>query len=106
MFDFERSLAGADIGRFFTRPVSELPNLARTLYRYMAMPESGFDRPFFLGHGREDQDVPFGLTFAYVRALRENDEPLTFKAYDADHSGALLRSQRDTHPFVRRLFAR
>jgi hypothetical protein len=106
VFDFERSLAGSEVARWFSRPVSELPKFARTIRRYMAMPESGFDRPFFMGHGREDVDVPFGLTFAYVQALRANDEPLTFRAYDADHSGALLRSQRDTHPFVRRLFAR
>jgi Secretory lipase len=106
VFDFERSLRDAEVGSWFTAPVNSLPNFARTMARYMAMPEDGFEQPFFIGHGREDLDVPFGLTFAYVQALRENDEPLTFKAYDADHSGALLRSQRDTHPFVRRLFAR
>ena len=86
--------------------MARLVLLARTLKRYMAMPEDGFDRPFFMGHGREDLDVPFGLTAAYAEALRANDEPLTFRAYAGeDHSGALLRSQRDTHPFVRRLFA-
>jgi hypothetical protein len=106
VFDFERSLRDAEVGSWFTGPVSELSGFAGAIRRYMAMPESGFDRPFFMGHGREDQDVPFGLTFAYVQALRESGEPLTFKAYDSDHSGALLRSQRDTHPFVRRLFAR
>jgi Secretory lipase len=105
VFDFERSLRGAEVGGWFTRPVRELPNFERTIRRYMAMPESGFDKPFFMGHGRNDNDVPFGLTAAYADALRENDQPLTFRAYDADHSGALLRSQRDTHPFVRRLFA-
>lgn len=107
VFDFERSLRGADVSSWFTGPVGSLPGFARTLRRYMAMPEDGFDRPFFMGHGREDMDVPFGLTAAYVEALRANDEPLTFRAYEGeDHSGALLRSQRDTHPFVRRLFAR
>ena len=69
----------------------------------MAMPERGFDRPFFMGHGRNDADVPYGLTIPYVRVLRANRQPLTFKAYDSDHSGTLLASQKDTHPFVRRL---
>ena len=44
-----------------------------------------------------------------LRILAAQDvlgEPLTFKSYDSDHSGTLLPSQRDTHPFVRRLFAR
>jgi hypothetical protein len=104
VFDFEKSLRGTEVSGWFTRPVSSLPGFARTIRRYMAMPESGFDRPFFMGHGRNDADVPYGLTAPYVDALRANDEPLTFKAYDADHSGTLLRSQRDTHPFVRRLF--
>jgi hypothetical protein len=41
-----------------------------------------------------------------VQELRENHQPLTFKSYDSDHSGTLLLSQKDTHPFVRKLFAR
>jgi predicted esterase len=85
--------------------VNTLPNFAKTVKRYMAMPEKGFDRPFFMGHGREDQDVPYTLTFPYVQELKANHEPLTFKAYDSDHSGTLLLSQKDTHPFVRKLFA-
>jgi hypothetical protein len=49
--------------------------------------------------------VPYGLTKPYVDKLRANHEPLTFKTYDKDHSGTLLASQKDTHPFVRKLFA-
>ena len=101
---FEKDLENADIGHFFTRPVSGLPNFAATVARYMAMPETGFDKPFFMGHGRKDADVPYSLTIPYVRKLQANHQPLTFKTYDADHSGTLLRSQKDTHPFVRRLF--
>jgi predicted esterase len=104
--DFERHLEGADVGRFFTQPVVELPSFTRTLTRYMAMPESGFDKPFFMGHGRKDMDVPYELTRPYVDKLKANHEPLTFKEYDSDHSGTLIRSQKDTHPFVRKLFAR
>jgi Secretory lipase len=102
--DFEKSLEDVDFGRFFTGPVSALPRFSSTVTRYMAMPERGFDRPFFMGHGRTDGDVPYGLTIPYVRVLRANHQPLTFKAYDSDHSGTLIASQKDTHPFVRKLF--
>jgi hypothetical protein len=104
--DFEPQLEGVDAGRFFTGPVADLPRFRQALTRYMKMPESGFDRPFFMGHGSKDQDVPYALTKLYVEKLKANHEPLTFKLYDSDHSGTLLRSQRDTHPFVRKLFRR
>jgi hypothetical protein len=103
---FERELEGVDVGAFFTRPVSSLPRFRTTVERYMAMPEKGFDKPFFMGHGLKDQDVPYSLTLPYVRELKANHQPLTFKTYDSDHSGTLILSQKDTHPFVRHLFAR
>src|SRR5215218_4359912 len=102
---FEKDLEGAKLGSFFSRPLSTLPHFARTARSYMAMPESGFDKPFFMGHGLKDADVPYALTKPYVDKLRANHQPLTFKSYDADHSGTLLESQTDTHPFVRKLFA-
>jgi len=40
-----------------------------------------------------------------VAKLKANHQPVTFKTYDSDHSGTLLLSQKDSHPFVRRLFA-
>jgi hypothetical protein len=102
---FEKDLPGVRLGGFFTGPLSALPRFSRTAARYMAMPERGFDRPFFMGHGRRDVDVPYGLTAPYVQRLMAGHQPLRFKSYDADHSGTLIRSQKDTHPFVRRLFA-
>jgi hypothetical protein len=106
VFDYEKTVADADVGNWFTSPVSSLPNFGKTIDSYMAMPEDGFDRPFFMGHGRQDADVPYPLTLPYVRELQANNEPLTFKTYDSDHSGTLLASQKDTHPFVKRLFRR
>jgi hypothetical protein len=103
---FEADLEDVQVGGLFTGPLSGLPGFSRTVERYMAMPEKGFDRPFFMGHGLKDVDVPYAITEPYVQKLKANHEPLTFRAYDADHSGALLASQKDTHPFVRRLFAR
>lgn len=104
VFEYEESVADADVGNWFTSPLSSLPNFTKTVRRYMAMPENGFDKPFFMGHGRTDADVPYSLTRPYVKKLRANDEPLTFKSYKSDHSGTLLKSQKDTHPFVRKLF--
>ena len=71
----------------------------------MAMPEKGFDKPFFMGHGFRDTDVPYTVTLPYVQRLKANGQPLTFKTYDTDHSGTVIQSQEDTHPFVRKLFA-
>jgi hypothetical protein len=101
---FEADLGNVQIGEFFTGPVSSLPNFAQTLRRYMAMPEKGFDKPFFMGHGTKDADVPYILTEPYVEKLKANHQPVTFKSYNSDHSGTLLKSQKDTHPFVRKLF--
>jgi hypothetical protein len=40
-----------------------------------------------------------------VLQLQLHHQPVTFKTYVADHSGALLQSQKDSTPFVRALFA-
>ena len=105
LFAFENELNGVNIGDYFTRPLASLPNWQQTIDDYLAMPESGFDKPFFMGHGLFDTDVPYPLTAAYVAKLKANGQPVTFKTYASDHSGALIASQADTHPFVRALFA-
>ena len=105
VFAFEKDLQDAHVGDFFSSRLITLPNFARTVTDYMVMPEQGFDRPFFMGHGLKDVDVPISLTEPYVDKLKANHEPLTFKTYNTDHSGTLLESQKDTHPFVRKLFA-
>jgi Secretory lipase len=102
--EFEERLEGVQVGAFFNRRLDALPRFAKTVDAYMAMPESGFDKPFFMGQGLKDVDVPYGLTKPYVDELKANGEPLTFKLYDKDHSGTLIASQKDTHPFVRKLF--
>ena len=104
VFPFEKDLEGVSIGSFVSRGLSSVPNFAGTARNYMAMPENGFDKPFFMAHGVNDTDAPYSLTKPYVEKLTANNEPLTFKSYDSDHSGTLLQSQKDTHPFVRRLF--
>ncbi|MEW1933752.1 lipase family protein [Rhodococcus sp. NPDC079359] len=102
--DFEAQLDGVTIGDFFTAPLTGLPNFTAVLDDYMAMPETGFDKPFFMGNGLQDIDVPFPTTAAYVARLTANGQPVTFRAYDTDHSGAFVQSQADTIPFVANLF--
>ncbi|MBY4208057.1 lipase [Rhodococcus fascians] len=94
------------VGDFFTAPLTSLPGFTTTIDDYMAMPESGFDKPFFMGHGLIDTDVPIPPTAAYVARLFANGEPVTFKTYNTDHGGALTQSQADTVPFVAGLFDR
>jgi hypothetical protein len=103
--DFEKQLKGVNPGDWFTKPVASLPNFEATARDYMGMPEQGFDRPFFIGSGLIDTDVPYALTVSYATALMANHQPLTFKTYPYDHSGTLVASQKDTIPFVRGLFA-
>jgi hypothetical protein len=104
-FAFEAQLDGVSIGDFFTRPVITLPRFSATVRAYMGMPADGFDKPFFMGHGLLDADVPYAATAPYVATLLANGEPVTFKSYAADHSGTLIESQKDTLPFVRALLA-
>ena len=87
-------------------PLTSLPNWTRTIDAYMKMPETGFDKPFFMGHGLYDTDVPYAQTAKYVARLKANHQPVTFKTYLTDHSGALIQAQRDEIPFVAHLFHR
>lgn len=102
---FEKDVEGVNVGDYFTRPLATLPGWKPKIDDYMAMPESGFDRPFFMGHGVQDTDVPYPVTAAYASKLQANGQPVTFKTYNADHSETLVQSQQDTIPFVRALFA-
>lgn len=106
ILDFEEQLEGVSLGDYFTAPLTSLPNFASTLSEYMAMPENGYDKPFFMGHGLVDLDVPYPTTAAFVARLVANGQPVTFKTYGGDHSGTLIESQADTMPFVDGLFGR
>jgi fermentation-respiration switch protein FrsA (DUF1100 family) len=101
----DRAMQGVKVGTWLTSTLGTLPRWTQTIDAYMKMPERGFDRPFFMAHGLRDTDVPYALTAPYVARLKANHQPVTFKTYDSDHSGTLLLSQKDSHPFVRKLFA-
>jgi dienelactone hydrolase len=103
---FEHALADAAVGDWFTAPIASLPDAYPTLRNYLGMPERGFDRPFFMGHGVADLDVPIAQTARYVGVLEKNLQPVTFHTYPTDHSGTLQASLTDSVPFLRRLFRR
>ena len=70
---------------------------------YMAMPTSGFDKPFFMANGLADTDVPFAVVAPYVAQLKANGEPVEFHTYPTDHNGTMAASLPDSLPFVRAL---
>lgn len=94
------------IGKLFSRPLDQIPNLSATLKSYMGIPESGYDKPFFIGQGGLDTDVNTPGTLALVAKMKANGQPVTFRLYpDKDHAGTVNASKVDSVPFVKNLFA-
>ncbi|MGN2635600.1 lipase family protein [Nocardia takedensis] len=104
-FGDELSAAGVIVGDQFSRPLAQIPDLLGVLTRTMGLPESGFDRPLFLGQGLRDTDVITPATLLYAERLRANGQPVTLHTYPTDHSGTVNASLVDSLPFVQRLFA-
>jgi hypothetical protein len=99
---FAAMMEGVGMGSFFTAPLATLPGFRETVVDYMGMPETGFDKPFFMGHGALDVDVPYAQTARYAQVLQANGQPVIFKTYPTDHSGTMDASLADTIPYVRR----
>ncbi|MBU3060731.1 lipase [Nocardia sp. NEAU-G5] len=91
-------------GNLFARPLADIPDFHGVLTRYLGLPESGYDRPLFMGQGLTDTDVIMPETLRFAAVLQANHQPVTFKIYPTDHSGTVLASQPDSIPFVRSLF--
>lgn len=104
VMQYETTVTKTNLGDWFTAPTSSLPKFADTVSAYMAMPTSGYDKPFFMANGLIDTDVPMAVTAAYVAQLTLNHQPVTFHTYPTDHSGTMAASLPDSEPFVRRLF--
>ncbi len=103
--EFEDEVEGTVLGEMFDRPLADIPGFEQTLTDYMGMPESGFDRPFFIGQGLKDIAIILPATLAYGATLEANGEPVTFRTYPTDHSGTMAASLPDSVPFVADLFA-
>lgn len=102
---YEATVAATNLGDWFTKPVALVPGFAQTVDAYMAMPTSGFDKPFFMANGLIDTDVPIAVVLPYVVQLEANRQPLTFHTYPTDHSGTMTASLPDSIPFVKGLFS-
>ncbi|MFJ2668011.1 lipase family protein [Nocardia fluminea] len=100
----ELAAAKPSVGSMFARPLSSLPDAHGLLARYMGLPESGYDRPLFLGQGLRDTDVVTPETLRYAAVLQANAQPVTFRAYATDHDGTVNASLVDSLPFVEDLF--
>lgn len=96
--------SGLVIGSLFAKPLSTIPNIQGVLADYMGVPETGYDKPFFMGQGLKDTDIIMPSTLLLASTLARNGEPVTFKTYPTDHSGTMAASLPDTLPFVRALF--
>ncbi|NNH74808.1 lipase [Nocardia uniformis] len=103
-FGDELTASGVVLGDLFARPLAQIPNLPTLLAGYMGMPESGYDKPVFLGHGLQDTDVLTPLTLTFAAKMQATGQPVTLRTYPTDHSGAVNASLVDSVPFVRDLF--
>jgi hypothetical protein len=102
--DAHDAAEGVVLGDVFSKPLAAIPNLRSVLADYMGLPESGYDRPLFIGQGLADIDVPAPGALAFAAALRANGQQVTLRTYNTDHSGALTQSLADAIPFVEALF--
>ncbi|WP_232840188.1 MULTISPECIES: alpha/beta hydrolase [Nocardia] len=93
------------IGDQFARPLAQVPDLLGVLTRTMGLPESGYDRPLFLGQGLRDTDVITPATLLFAARLEAGGQPVTLHTYPEDHDGTVNASLVDSIPFVRNLFA-
>ncbi|MGW6426861.1 alpha/beta hydrolase [Nocardia sp. NPDC055053] len=101
----ELAAAKPSLGSMFTRPLSSIPDLHGLLSHYMGLPESGYDRPLFLGQGLRDTDVVTPATLRFAAVLEANRQPVTIRTYPTDHDATVNASLTDSLPFVRGLFA-
>lgn len=103
-FGEELSANQVVLGDLFARPLSTLPDVHGLLAAYLGLPESGYDRPLFLGQGLRDTDVLTPQTLRFAATLMARGEPVTLRVYNEDHSGTVNASLVDSIPFVRALF--
>ncbi|WP_286074069.1 lipase family protein [Stenotrophomonas sp. 59] len=95
------NLEGADTGSMFTAPLTAVPGIWSVLHDYLGVPRKGFSQPLMLGHGSQDQDVPYLTTLLYAAGLALRGEPVAFRRYPVDHRGTLDAAAADGLAFVR-----
>lgn len=100
----ELAAQGVIVGNLFSKPLARIPDLHGLLSRYLGLPESGYDKPLFLGQGLRDTDVITPETLRFAAVLQANGQPVQLHTYPEDHSGTVNASLPDSVPFVRGLF--
>lgn len=93
------------LGSLLRRPLAQIPDLHGLLTGYLGLPESGYDKPLFMGQGLRDTDVITPETLRFGATLIANRQPVTLRTYPTDHSGAVAASLPDSLPFVAHLLA-
>ncbi|MGJ0118883.1 alpha/beta hydrolase family protein [Williamsia sp. MIQD14] len=101
--ELRKQLTGADIRTFFRRPISSVPDAYGVLHRFIGTPDSGYDRPIFLGQGLTDTDVPAPSALSLAAQLTANRQPVELHVYPTDHSGTVYASVKDSTPFLARI---
>ncbi|WP_433198518.1 alpha/beta hydrolase [Nocardia sp. CA-107356] len=101
----ELSANGVAIYELFERPLGQIPNVHGLLSGYLGLPESGYDKPLFMGQGLRDTDVITPETLRFAAVLAANRQPVTVHIYPDDHDGTVNASLHDSLPFVRDLFS-
>src|SRR5690606_10712160 len=102
-FGDELSANNVVVGDLFARPLNQIPDLHGLLRGYMGLPDSGYDKPLFLGQRLRDTDVITPQTLRFAAVLAAAGEPVTLHTYPTDHDGAVNDSLPDSLPFVRDL---
>ena len=92
------------LGNLFVRPLAQIPGLHDVLARTVGVPETGYDRPLFIGQGLRDTDVITPETLRFTGVLSANRQPVQVHTYPTDHNGTVSASLPDSIPFVRNLF--
>ncbi|WP_144756344.1 prolyl oligopeptidase family serine peptidase [Curtobacterium pusillum] len=99
--ELSASLEDVPLGSFFEQPLASDPSLVTAVRSYLAMPESGFDRPVLLAHGTADVDVPYAVTAAWAADLVEAGEPVRFRSLPGvSHADTIAAALEDTTAFV------
>ncbi|MFC7615065.1 lipase family protein [Actinokineospora soli] len=95
-------MATVDLATMFTKDLGD--PFKQAWGSVFDVPVTGYTRPLLVAQGTQDQTVPQALTEQWVRDLRNNAQPVTYKTYPADHTGSLTASLSDSLTFADTLF--
>ena len=92
------------LGQVLTKSLDN-PVFMEAARELLTVPTAGYDRPFFIGQGLSDIDVPAPLTLKFAADLAANGVDFAFHTYPTDHLGTVPASVPDSTPFVAALFS-